>query len=76
MNSDHADALTTYAQYYANETADKATMVSVDRLGFKLRLQRANRAWSVRVAFPHEVTTPADTRDVLIAMLRRARDGG
>ena len=73
MNRDHADALVEYARFFAGETADEATMVAVDRLGFKLRLRTGQRLSSVRVAFPNEVSTAADTRSALIAMLREAR---
>ena len=75
MNRDHADALITYAGHYAGENADEATMVTVDRLGFKLRLRRGDRLSSVRIAFPHEVTTTKQSREVLIEMLRCARGG-
>jgi heme oxygenase (biliverdin-IX-beta and delta-forming) len=73
MNRDHADALVTYARYFANEAADEATMVAVDRLGFKLRLRQADRVSSVRIAFPAEVATATESRETLIAMLREAR---
>jgi putative heme iron utilization protein len=77
MNRDHADALVDYARHFAGEPADEAAMVAVDRLGFKLRLRQNDRLWSVRIAFPREVTTAAQSRETLIAMLqeiRRARD--
>jgi putative heme iron utilization protein len=73
MNGDHADALVAYARHFAGETADEATMVTVDRLGFKLRLRQGQRLSSVRIAFPREVTTAAQSREVLIDMLRQAR---
>jgi putative heme iron utilization protein len=73
MNADHADALLAYARAFAGVEADEATMVDVDRLGFKLRVTRGDRRHSVRIAFPREVTTAADSRTVLIEMLRRAR---
>jgi putative heme iron utilization protein len=75
MNRDHADALIAYARHYAGETADEATMVTVDRLGFKLRLRQGDRLSSVRIAFPREVTTAGQSREVLIEMLRHARGG-
>jgi hypothetical protein len=50
-------------------------MVSVDRLGFKLRLRQGQRVSSVRIAFPREVTSAGQSREVLIAMLRDARGG-
>jgi heme iron utilization protein len=73
MNADHADALVAYAKHFAGEQADEATMVTVDRLGFKLRLRQGQRLSSVRIAFPREVTTAAQSREVLIDMLRQAR---
>lgn len=73
MNRDHAGALVAYARHYAGETADEATMVTIDRLGFTLRLRQGDRLSSVRLGFPVEVTTPAQSRDVLIDMLERAR---
>ncbi len=73
MNRDHADALVAYARHFAGETADEATMVAVDRLGFKLRLRQGDRLHSVRIAFPREVTSAGAGREVLIAMLREAR---
>jgi putative heme iron utilization protein len=75
MNRDHADALITYAKAYAGEDAQEATMIGVDRLGFKLRLRNGDRMHAARVAFPREITTPDDTRVVLIEMLRKARGG-
>jgi hypothetical protein len=75
MNRDHADALIAYARHYAGEAAEEATMVTIDRLGFKLRLRQAQRLSSVRIAFPREVTTAEESRTVLIEMLHRARGG-
>lgn len=75
MNQDHADALITYARAYAGEEADEATMVGVDRLGFKLRLRSGDRLHATRIAFPREVSAPADTRAVLVEMLQKARGG-
>jgi heme oxygenase (biliverdin-IX-beta and delta-forming) len=73
MNRDHADALIAYARHFAGEAADEASMVAVDRLGFKLRLRQGERLSSVRIGFPREVTTAAQSREVLIEMLRQAR---
>jgi putative heme iron utilization protein/phosphohistidine phosphatase SixA len=58
MNQDHADTLPLYARAFAGEQADEATMTSVDRLGFTLRLRSGERLHGVRVAFPREVRTP------------------
>jgi putative heme iron utilization protein len=74
MNRDHADALLTFARVLAKTEADEATMVAVDRLGFKLRVRHGERVHGARIPFPREVTTPDQTRQVLIEMLRDARD--
>lgn len=73
MNRDHADALVTFARVLAREEADAATMVSVDRLGFKLRIQAGARVSSARIPFLREVRTAEESRAVLIEMLRDAR---
>jgi putative heme iron utilization protein len=73
MNQDHADALVAYARAFAGVEADEATMVAVDRLGFKLRVTHGERRHSVRISFPREVTTAADSRTILVEMLRQAR---
>jgi putative heme iron utilization protein len=75
MNRDHVDALIAYALYYTGDAADEVAMVTIDRLGFKLRLRRGERLWTVRIAFPCEVETAARSREVLIGMLRTARGG-
>lgn len=73
MNRDHPDALVAFARVLGGAQADEASMVSVDRLGFKLRIKSGVRLSSVRIPFPREVTNPEETRAVLIAMLRDAR---
>jgi putative heme iron utilization protein len=73
MNRDHADALVAYARHFAGEAADEATMVAVDRLGFRLRIRGGERLHGVRIAFPREVRTAGESRTVLIEMLTQAR---
>lgn len=73
MNRDHSDALVTFARALAGVPADEATMVSVDRLGFKLRVKSGRQLSSARVTFPREIATAEACRAVLIEMLRDAR---
>jgi len=73
MNRDHPDALVTFARVLAGAEADEASMVSVDRLGFKLRLKSGPRLHSARIAFLREVSTADACRAVLIEMLRDCR---
>jgi putative heme iron utilization protein len=70
MNEDHGEALLAYARAAAAEPPDEATMVSVDRLGFRLRLRTGERVHGVRIPFPREVRTAAECRDVLVEMRR------
>ena len=63
---DHADALVVYARVLAGApTPRSATMVAVDRLGFRLRIRTGGRLHGARIAFPEEVATADDARRVL-----------
>ncbi|MBI4240293.1 MAG: DUF2470 domain-containing protein [Candidatus Rokubacteria bacterium] len=73
MNRDHPDALLSLAQVLARAPADEASMVSVDRLGFKLRIRSGQRLHSVRLPFPRAVRTAEEARGALIEMLSEAR---
>ena len=73
MNRDHTDAMLTLARAHADATAEEATMLSVDRLGFRVRLRSGERLHGVRITFPHEVTTPEQCRATLIEMICSAR---
>jgi putative heme iron utilization protein len=73
MNRDHAEALLEYARYFGRENADEATMVAVDRLGFKLRLRQNDRFSSIRIAFPVTIATAMQLRETFISMLAEAR---
>ena len=61
------------ARAHTDATAEEATMLSVDRLGFRVRLRSGERLHGARIAFPHEVTTPEQCRATLIEMIRNAR---
>ena len=76
MNHDHHDALVTFARVLAHEEAEEAKMVSVDRLGFRLRLRTRAGLRSCRIAFPRDVTTAQLCRQVLIEMLRECKSRG
>ena len=74
MNRDHPDALVVYARVLGGAPdAEAATMVAVDRLGFRLRIRTGGRLHAERIAFPEEVTSADDARRVLIRMLQDAR---
>jgi hypothetical protein len=73
MNADHAEAMVLLAKKLAEIEAVEATMTSVDRLGFTLRLNTDEGVKGARINFPREVATPQDTRAVLVEMLRQAK---
>jgi len=73
MNRDHADALLTLARTHADADAEEATMLSVDRLGFRVRVRSGERIHGARIPFTSEVTTAEACRGAFIEMLGRAR---
>jgi putative heme iron utilization protein len=73
MNADHKDALILLAKRFADVEAQDAEMTSVDRLGFHLRLKTKDGVRGTRVAFLREVATPVESREVLVEMVRCAR---
>ena len=73
MNADHVDAMILLARSHAEVEATEATMTSVDRLGFTLRLKTSEGMKGVRINFPRAVVTPMETRTVLVEMVRQAR---
>jgi putative heme iron utilization protein len=79
VNEDHAGALLAYLRGRGGESSgggqppDEATMVAVDRLGFKVRLRTGERVHGVRVPFPREVATAGQCRETLIEMFRSPR---
>jgi putative heme iron utilization protein len=76
MNADHVDAMILLAGSHAGIEATEATMTSVDRLGFSLKLKTNDEFKGARINFLHEVATPQDTRAVLVEMVRRAKARG
>lgn len=73
MNADHKDALVLLARELAQIDAVEAAMTAVDRLGFHVRLRTQDGMRGARIAFSSEVSNPAETRKVLVEMVRQAR---
>jgi putative heme iron utilization protein len=76
MNADHRDALLLLARKFAGIEAQEGTMTAVDRLGFQVRLKTQEGMRGARIAFSREVSTAAETRTVLVEMVRQARAEG
>ena len=72
MNADHQAALLLLTRVHAGIEAQQVVMTAVDRLGFHVRAQAADGMRGARIAFPGEVATPAETRKMLVEMVRQA----
>ena len=73
MNQDHVEAMMLLARAHAGMDATEAAMTSVDRLGFTLRLKTADGMKGARINFLREVSTPQQTRQALVQMVKEAR---
>jgi heme iron utilization protein len=74
MNEDHADALLAYCHALTRATdATQATMTGVDRYGFELSALTAAGARPLRLPFSRTLTTVAEVRAELVALVQHAR---
>ena len=73
MNADHKDTLVLLARQFAHVDSTEATMTTVDRLGFQVRLRTTDGMRGARIAFLREVSNPVETRKVLVEMVQQAR---
>jgi putative heme iron utilization protein len=73
MNADHKDALVILARTFAHIDSTEATMTTVDRLGFHVRLTTLEGMRGTRIAFLREVRNQVETRKVLVEMVQQAR---
>lgn len=60
------------ARSHTGIEATEATMTSIDRLGFSLRLKTKDGVKGARISFLKEVATPEDARVALVEMVRLA----
>jgi putative heme iron utilization protein len=73
MNRDHSAAVLTLARAHADADAEEATMLSVDRLGFRVRVRSGEHLHGARISFPREVVSAEECRAALIEMIQAAR---
>jgi putative heme iron utilization protein len=73
MNADHKDALDMLARKFAGIESQEATMMTVDRLGFHVRIKTSSGMRGARIAFLREVSNAAEVRKVLVEMVQQAR---
>jgi heme iron utilization protein len=73
MNAHHKDALVSLARVFAGIDVKEATMTAVDRLGFHVRLKTSDGIRGARIGFSREVKNALEAREVLVEMVRYAR---
>ncbi len=73
MNGDHADALVLLAKEFSKIDAQEASIISVDRLGFRVRLKSGDEVFSRWIGFLREVKTTEECREVIVEMVEQAR---
>lgn len=74
MNADHAETMILLARIHAGLEATEAQMTAVDRLGFHVRLKTDQGMKGARIAFDREVRSVLETREVLVQMVKSARE--
>ncbi len=74
MNDDHADAVLMYAKVFGQaSTATAATMDAIDPDGMDLTAQVDSGVIPVRIVFERQLADSEDAHQVLIAMVKQAR---
>lgn len=74
MNQDHSESLVLLAKQFTKIEAEEASMTSVDRLGFQVRIKSNNEFFSRRIGFMREVDNVEDCRKVIVEMVGQARN--
>jgi hypothetical protein len=74
MNEDHGHAMVLLAKAHVGIAASEARMTAVDRLGFHVRLTTAEGMRGARIGFLREARTAQQAREVLVEMVKQARD--
>lgn len=75
MNDGHGEAMLAMARHYAEVDGREATMVSVDRYGFEMRVVTEAGPRQVRLPFPRIAESAEAVRGCMMAMLGEARGG-
>jgi heme iron utilization protein len=74
MNTDHADAVLTYARAFAGiMDSGSARMTGVDRYGFDLTIDTPGGGTNARIAFDTPVRTTEEVRIALVKLVKAAR---
>ncbi len=74
MNDDHADALRLFAERFAEAPADTVRMIGIDREGFDMIARVAGAHKALRIGFDAPVSSSAEVRAAMIALVAKARN--
>ncbi len=75
INSEQVETLLLFARVFGNLDAQQASMTTVDRLGFHLRVKTPDRMQGGRVAFTNPVRNVAEVRAGLADLVTQAKAG-
>lgn len=78
MNADHKDATCAILRAMVGglETANNATILSIDRYGFEALAELPEGARRARVAFEQPLSSPDNIKEAIVQLLRKARGSG
>tara|TARA_B110001452_G_scaffold237806_1_gene217876 strand:+ start:975 stop:2060 length:1086 start_codon:yes stop_codon:yes gene_type:complete len=69
MNSDHSDSTIAMVQHYIGlPEVTKADLVSLDKLGFQVQVERKGQQFKVRLPFPRAANDRKDVKTLIVEM--------
>jgi putative heme iron utilization protein len=76
MNADHAESTQAMIKHYIGITVDKATMLSLDRLGVNVACERQGESFKCRLPFPRPAEDRKMIKELIVEMTRAAAGAG
>ncbi|GAB4820158.1 hypothetical protein N2152v2_007204 [Parachlorella kessleri] len=78
MNKDHADSTRAMVKHYVGLTVSKATILSLDRLGMNLVVEKEGHdtPFKLRLPFPRPATDRKSIKDIIVEMTQAAAAAG
>lgn len=69
MNSDHSDSTIAMVQHYVGlPEVTKADLVSLDKMGFQVQVERKGHAFKLRLPFPRAANDRKDVKTLIVEM--------
>lgn len=76
MNADHSESTVAMLKHYVGITVDKATMLSLDRLGVNVACERQGETFKCRLPFPRPAEDRKSIKELIVEMTRAAAAAG